>query len=62
MVIDEDGVARCPYIEDGYIGKPILFKYCPECGKFLNGPEVSTHHTSQGATYECDIQRDKRGA
>ena len=42
-VIDEDGGAHCPYcqaytIENEYTGKPILFKYCPECGKFLNGP------------------------
>ena len=41
-IIDENGIARCPHcnastIEDEYTGKPILFKYCPECGKFLNG-------------------------
>ena len=65
-IINGDGTANCPYcktytIEDEYTGKPILFKYCHECGRFLNGPGMPHPPTSKGASHERDIQRDKRG-
>lgn len=56
-IINGDGTANCPYcktytIEHEYTGKPILFKYCPECGRFLNGPGMPHPPTSKGALHE----------
>ena len=61
-VIDEDGIAHCPHcntqtIVDEYTGKPILFRHCPECGKFLNGPGVTPAPTSKGVTHKCKADK-----
>lgn len=54
---DEDGVAHCPScrqaaLEDEYTGKPILFKFCPECGEFLNG--ICKNSATQNETADMD--------
>ena len=61
--INEDGEARCPYckiyaMEDEYTGKPILFKYCPECGKFLNGPGQHTAPSNCGSIEKYTLVSD----
>lgn len=39
--VSEDGVAKCPRCghcapKDEYTGKPIISRYCPDCGKWVS--------------------------